>query len=101
MLMMTFSPMSIAAFQRGRAHMRQDHHLAGAREPDQLRIDRRLMLEHVEPGAGDLAGFDQLRQRILVDHLAARGIDQIGVGPDQLQPPRRQADDRSPACAGN
>ena len=50
-----------AAFERGRAHMRQQHHLAGARELDQLRVHRRLVLEHVEAGAGDLAAFDQPR----------------------------------------
>jgi hypothetical protein len=29
-------------------------------------------------------------QRVLVDHLAARGVDDIGVRLHQLQPPRRQ-----------
>ena len=38
------------------------------------------MLEHVEAGAGDLAGLDQAGQLVLVDHLAARGVDDVGVG---------------------
>ena len=72
-----------AAFERRRAHVRQQHDLAVARELDQLRVDRRLVLEHVEAGAGDVARFDQPRQRVLVDHLAARGVDDIGFRPQQ------------------
>ena len=63
MLMITFSPISTRPSMRGRAHMRQQRHLAGLRQPDQFRVDRRLVLEHVEAGAGDLARFDQLGQR--------------------------------------
>ena len=48
-----------AAFDRGRAEMRQQHDLAGARELDELRADRGLVLEHVEAGAGDFLGLDQ------------------------------------------
>ena len=36
------------------------------------------------------AGLDQARQLVLVDHLAARGVDEIGVRLQQLQPARRQ-----------
>ena len=43
------------ALERGRAHMRQQHDLADARELDQLRIDRRLVLEDIESGACDVA----------------------------------------------
>ena len=75
MLTMTFSPMSMRPSMRGRAHVRQQHDLAGARELDELRVDRRLVLEHVEAGAGDLARLDHAGQRVLVDHLAARGVD--------------------------
>src|SRR5437763_1117179 len=78
------------AFERGRSEMRQQHDLAGPRELDQFRIDGGLVLEHVEPGAGDVAGLDQTRQRVLVDHFAARGVDDIGFGADQLEPPRRK-----------
>src|SRR3982074_2983559 len=59
-------------------------------QPHQFRVARGLVLEHVEAGAADLAGFDQLGQRLLVDHLAARGIDDIGVLAHQFQPPRRE-----------
>src|SRR3546814_2468133 len=37
------------------------------------------MLEHVEPGAGDPPFLKGRDQRRLVDDLAARGVDQIGV----------------------
>ena len=70
--------------------MRQQHHLADARQLDQLRVHRRLVLEHVEPGAGDVAGLDQARERILVDHFAARGVDDERLRAEQLQPPRRE-----------
>jgi hypothetical protein len=61
-----------AALDRGRAHVRQQHHVV---QLEQLRIDRRLVLEHVEAGAGDLARLDQhAGHGVLVDHLAARGV---------------------------
>src|ERR1700686_529587 len=40
-----------AALDSCRAHMRQQHDIV---ELEQLGADRRLMLEHVEPGAGQL-----------------------------------------------
>src|SRR5579872_5960592 len=73
-----------AAFDGGRAHMRQQRHLAGLGEPHQFRADRRLVLEYVEASAGDLARLDQLGQRFLVDHLAARSVDDVGVLADQF-----------------
>ena len=48
------------------------------------------MLEHVEARAGDFAGFDHPRQRVLVDDFAARGIHDESLGPQHLQPARRQ-----------
>src|SRR5215469_13509613 len=78
------------ALKRGRGQMRQQHDLAGACELDQLWIDGRLMFEHVETSAGDVFGLDQARPRVLVDHLAARGIDDKGFRTDQLEPPRRK-----------
>ena len=36
-----------AALNGGRTGVWQQHHLAGAREPYELRVDRRLVLEHV------------------------------------------------------
>ena len=56
----------------------------------QLRIDRRLVLEDVEPGAGDLAVLKHLDQRILVDDVAARRVDDVGGRLHQRQPARRQ-----------
>ena len=44
-----------AALERGRAHMRQQYHLTRAGELDQLGVDGRLVLEHVEACARDVA----------------------------------------------
>src|SRR6476469_3015618 len=44
-----------AALERGRTHMGEQHHLARASELDQLRVHRRLVLEHVEARARDIA----------------------------------------------
>jgi len=38
----------------------------------------RLLVEHVEPGAEQLAGGKCCGHRLLVDHRAARGIDDDG-----------------------
>ena len=46
-----------AAFDGRRSETRHQHDLAGARELDQLGIDRGLMLENVKACAGDVAGF--------------------------------------------
>ena len=54
-----------AAFDGGRAHMRQQRHLAGLREPQQLGFTAGSCSIDVEPGAGDLAVLDQLGQRSL------------------------------------
>ena len=40
-------------------------------------------------------------QRVLVDHFAARGVDDIGLRPQQLEPARRQQMIGRRACAGN
>ena len=42
------------------------------------------------PAPAMAPAFDQARQLVLVDHLAARGVDDIGRRLQQLQPPRRQ-----------
>src|SRR3954466_7302249 len=44
-----------AALERGRTHMGEQDHLARAGELDQLRVHRRLVLEHVEARARDIA----------------------------------------------
>ena len=36
---------------------------------------RRFFFEHVERGAADVSGFDRVGERLLVDQLAARGVD--------------------------
>src|SRR2546425_65114 len=79
-----------APFHRRRAHMRQQHHLAHVRELDELGVYRRLVLEYVEAGARNLAGCDQPHQRVLVDDLAARGVDDVRLGAKELEPARRQ-----------
>jgi hypothetical protein len=59
--------------------VRQQDDLARAGELDQLWIDRRLMLEHVEPSTGNLIRLDQAGERILVNNLAALCVDDIGL----------------------
>ena len=88
-----------AALDGGGPHMRQQHDLAGLGKADQPGVDCRFVLEHVERRAGDLAGLDQFRQRVLVDDIAARGVDDIGVLADQLEPARRQQMEGGRACA--
>ena len=55
MLMMTFSPMSTRPSSVAEPICGSSTTLP-AGELQQLRVDRRLVLEHVEAGAGDLAG---------------------------------------------
>ena len=56
----------------GRAEMRRADHVGQA---EQRAFRRRLGLEHVEGGAGDVAGLQRLGERRLVDQPAARAID--------------------------
>ena len=44
----------------------------------------------IEPGASDIAGLQHLGQGVFVDDLAARGVDDDGMGLQQLQTPSRQ-----------
>ena len=67
--------------------MRQGDDPVGAQD---LRVNRRLVLEHVEPGARDKPRLDEARKLVLVDHLAACRVDDIGRGLQETQPPRRQ-----------
>ena len=85
MLMMTFSPISIRPSTRGRAHVRQQHHVG---QFAQARVDLVPVLEHVEARARDLARAQHPGQRVLVDHLAARGVHDHRRRLHQLQPPR-------------
>ncbi len=57
-----------AAFDRRAAEMGQAEHL---RQRRQTRIDRRLALEHVEPGPGEVPAGQRGDQRLLVDQVAA------------------------------
>ena len=47
---------------------------------------RRLLCEHVEAGAGELAGGQRRMQRRFVDNAAARGVDEIGRRLHPAQP---------------
>ena len=51
----------------------------------QARIDRGFVFEDVEAGAAEFARLQCADQSVLVDHLAARRVDDIGVGTHQLQ----------------
>ena len=87
MLTMTFSPMSIRPSIVAEPMCGSSTTLS---RPSSFGIDRGLVLEHVQPGAGDLAVGQHPGQRILVDHLAARRVDHDGVGLEQLEAARRQ-----------
>ena len=52
--------------------MRRDHHV---RIVEQRVLGGRLLAEHVEGGARDLAGVERLAQRVLVHQPAARDVD--------------------------
>ena len=45
----------------------------------------RLVLEHVEPGSGDLAGLERRDERRLVDDRPPGGVDQAGGRPHRAQ----------------
>ena len=56
-------------FARGRGDVRRRHDLRQHLQPV---IDGRFLLKHVERRAADLARFDRVGQRALVDQVAAR-----------------------------
>jgi len=56
----------------GGSEMRRTHHVGMA---EQRIAGRRLLGEHVEGGAGDLAGIERDAQGVLIDQAAARAID--------------------------
>ena len=60
MLMITFSPMSTRPSIVAEPMCGSSTTLPALREPHQLRVHRGLVLEHVEAGAGDVAGLEQL-----------------------------------------
>jgi len=68
--------------------MGQQYDLAGSGEANELGVDCRFVLEHVQPRTADLAGLDHARKRVFVDHLAAGGVDDVGGRAQQLQPAR-------------
>src|SRR5512132_1636685 len=73
------------ALDRRGAHVRQKHDVV---EFAQLWVDRWLVLEDVEAGAGDLAVPQHPGERGLVDHLAPRGVDDDRIRPHQLEAAR-------------
>lgn len=67
-----------ATLDGGRAHVGQQDHM-GQRQ--QFGIDRRFVLENIKAGAGNLVSLEHSGQGIFIDHLTARGVDHIGMGP--------------------
>ena len=57
----------------GGAEMRRRDH--GVEIQQRMVGGRRFLDKHVERGAGDLAGFDRVDQRGLIDDAAARAVD--------------------------
>ena len=62
--------------------MRRAHHV---RQAEQAALRRRFFPENVDRGAGDVAGFERLAQRRLVNELTARTVDQPHAFFGQLQ----------------
>ena len=62
--------------------MRRAHHV---RQAEQAALRRRFFPEDVDRGAGDVAGFERLAQRRLVNELAARAVDQPHAFFDELK----------------
>src|SRR5688572_28925535 len=71
-----------ASLKRSRAHVRQCHDAIAGQE---LRVDRRLVLENVESGSGNGARFDHAGELVFIDDFATRRIDDIGRGLQQLE----------------
>jgi len=77
MLTMTLSsPNCRRGLDRGRCEMQGSSTTLPARASLTVLGSRRLVLENVETRTGDLFVLDQARQRVLVDHFAARGVDE-------------------------
>ena len=77
MLMMTFSPISMRPSSVADAMCGSSTTFGS---PFQARVDAWRMLEDVEPRPRQLAPRQHPGQRVLVDDLAPRGVDQIAVG---------------------
>ena len=99
--MITFSPMSMRPSIVAEPMCGRSTTLPARASFTQLRIDRRLVLEHVEAGARDVARLDHAGERVLVDHLAARRVDDDRRRAASASAGAPRAGDRSPACAGS
>lgn len=66
-----------AGFDGRRPQVRQQDDVV---ELEQTGVDCRLVLEDVEPGAGDLAAAQRLDERGLVDDRPAGRVDEVGAG---------------------
>src|SRR4029078_6342251 len=62
----------LLAFARRGGNVRRGDDL---RQFLQTWVNGRLLLEYVETGASYLSGFDRICQRLLVDEIATRGVD--------------------------
>ena len=93
-----------AAFERGRAHVRQQHH---ALELEQLGIEPAARARRRRgPAPASVARLQHADARILVDHLAARGLTMMAVGSSASAAARERwksracgAIDRTMSCA--
>ena len=79
MLMMTFSPMSMRPSAVAEPMCGNKRDLAGVGQSDKLLRDRRLMLENVEPRAGQFVRLEHAGERGLVDDFTACRIDEDRV----------------------
>jgi hypothetical protein len=81
MLMITRPPIALRPSTSSSPYAAAARHVERA----QPRIDGRLVLEYAEAGAGDRACPEQSDQVLLVDDLAARGVDEDRVRLQQLE----------------
>src|SRR5579863_1800305 len=61
----------------GVAEMRRDDHVIEFEEG--MALGDRLVVEHVDGGAGDLATFKRREQCRLIDDRRARGVDEVSA----------------------
>ena len=66
-----------APFHGGRAHVRQQQDIV---QRKQFWINRRFVFEHVQSGTTDFARNQHPGQGVFINDLAARRVDDGGVG---------------------
>ena len=90
MLMMTFSPMSMRPSMVAEPICGSSTTLPLAASLSSFGLTAGSCSKTSRPAPAILPSLQHLDQRVLVDDVAARGVDDVGVRLHQRQPPRRQ-----------